>query len=84
MKNKPKKSDFKNLERDLLTKAFAPIVYTEGSPNPIGTLILEREAQQRSVEVALTWTDGRKTFTVEATPPKSLFVGRRDILSFEK
>ena len=59
-------------------------VYTEQSAEPIGTWILEREEQQRSVEVALTWTDGRKTFTVAATPPKSLFVGRTDILSFEK
>lgn len=61
------------------------IEYREGpTEEPIETWILECEEQQRSVEVALTWADGRKTFTVEAYPPKSLFVGRTDILSFEK
>ena len=52
--------------------------------DPVGTLILEREDQKKSVEVTLTWADGRKTITVEAYPPKSFFVGRSDILSFEK
>lgn len=52
--------------------------------DPVGTLIFPREHQKQSVEVTLTWTDGRKTFTVAASPPKSLFVGRSDILSFER
>ncbi|MCY3743581.1 MAG: hypothetical protein OXH00_21415 [Candidatus Poribacteria bacterium] len=49
---------------------------------PDRILILPREDQKQSVEVTLTWSDGRKIFTVEAYPPESLFVGRSDILSF--
>lgn len=51
---------------------------------PLGKLILEREHQKKSVEVVLTWADGRRTFTVEADPPQSLFVRRSDIFSFQE
>ena len=56
------------------------IAQTTDSPIPDRTLIFEREHQKQSVEVTLTWADGRKIFTVEAYPPESLFVGRSDIL----
>ena len=46
---------------------------------PERTLIFPREHQKKSVEVTITWADGRKTFTVEAFPPPSMFVGRTDI-----
>ena len=62
-------------------KLFSIITYRNNRNN---SLILERSDQKQSVDVTLTWADGRKTFTVEAYPPKSLFVGRSDILSLEE
>ncbi|RKU20247.1 hypothetical protein C6501_00330 [Candidatus Poribacteria bacterium] len=44
-------------------------------------LVFPREHQKQSAEVTITWADGRKTFTVEAFPPSSMFVGRTDIIS---
>lgn len=48
---------------------------------PERTLIFPREHQKKSVEVTITWADGRKTFTVEVFPPVTMFVGRTDIFS---
>ena len=55
---------------------------TGPTEHPDRILVLPREDQKQSVEVTLSWSDGRKILTVEAYPPESLFVGRSDILSF--
>ena len=57
--------------RDFSADPSGPITY---EPK-----ILKRKDQKKSVEVRLSWSDGRKFFTVEAFPPESMFVGRSDI-----